>query len=96
MKRHDPEYSCSFLPQYPRVINPIDIEAPKSRTKWRHPNYLCKTQFRTPQVPNPVVDGNPGTTILSSSLWILKNSPKVVRYTRNNVPYDITQFERTC
>ena len=52
MKRHDPEYPCSFLPQYPRVVNPINIQAPKSRTKWRPPNYLCKTQLHH-QLPIP-------------------------------------------
>ena len=52
MKQHDPEYSYSFLPQYPRVMNPINIQAPKSRTKWRPPNYLCKTQLHH-QLPIP-------------------------------------------
>ena len=75
-------------------MNPINIEAPKIDYQIASPKLFVQNPLRTPRVPNPVADGNPGTTILSSSLSILKNSPKFVRYTRNNVPYDITQFER--
>ena len=88
MKRHDSEYSCFFTP----ISTGYELNkytSPKIEDQVASPN-LFEQNTVTPPAPNLATDGNPGTTTLSSSLSILKKSPKVVRSTRNNVLHDIT------
>ena len=54
MKRQDSDHPSSFLFHQPQVRRPMSIQAPKSRTKWRPPNYQCRTQFHQ-QFPIPAL-----------------------------------------
>ena len=93
MKRHDLEYFCSVLPQLSTGYESNKYTSPKIEDQMASPK-IFEQNTVTPLAHNPATDGNPGTTTLSSSLSILKKSPKIVRSTRNNVPHHITQFER--